>query len=76
MVFTVSPVEGATIDSVYNGATKITGAENVSISNVNHTVTIKAAYLAAQSVGSITISIDMSKCSDLTSKINVIDTTV
>lgn len=75
MVFTVTPVEGVTIDAVYNGETEITGETNIVIDNTGNTVTIKAAYLATQAVGELLLTIDLSNFTDLNVGITVVDTT-
>lgn len=75
MVFTVAPVEGVTIEGVYNGENEITGETNIIIDNANHTVTIKAAYLATQVEGEVPLTIDLSDFTDLTVVVTVIDTT-
>jgi len=71
----VTPVEGVTIDAVYNGETEITGETNIVIDNTGNTVTIKAAYLATQAVGELLLTIDLSNFTDLNVGITVVDTT-
>mgnify|MGYP002407766679 FL=1 len=73
MVFTVTPVEGVTVKGVYNGETEITGATNIAI--VGNKITIKAAYLATQEVGDLTLTIDFSDFTDLSAVIKIVDTT-
>jgi len=75
VVFTVSPMEGETIEAVYNGETEITSETNIVIDNTEHTVTIKAAYLATQEVGELLLTIDLSNFTDLSVVITVVDTT-
>lgn len=74
MVFTVAPVEGVTIEGVYNGETEITGETNIAIAG--NKITIKAAYLATQEVGDLTLTIDFSDFTDLDVDITIVDTTV
>lgn len=73
MVFTVAPVEGVTIEGVYNGETEITGETNIAVAG--NKITIKAAYLATQEVGDLTLTIDFSDFTDVSAVIKVIDTT-
>lgn len=73
VVFTVTPVEGVTVKGVYNGETEITGATNIAI--VGNKITIKAAYLATQEVGDLTLTIDFSDFTDLSAVIKIVDTT-
>lgn len=73
MVFTVTPVDGVTVEGVYNGETEITGATNIVVDG--NEITIKAAYLATQEVGDLTLTIDFSDFTDLSAVITVVDTT-
>ena len=69
----MTPVEGVTVKGVYNGETEITGATNIAI--VGNKITIKAAYLATQEVGDLTLTIDFSDFTDLSAVIKIVDTT-
>ena len=75
MVFTVAPVDGVTIEGVYNGETEITGASNITIDKTENKITIKAAYLATQEEGELTLTIDLSDFTDLEVVITIVDTT-
>lgn len=72
-MLTVSPADGATVTDVKNGEASLTRSTDYTMSGSK--VTIKKAYLAAQTVGTTTLTLVMSKGENPVVSIAIQDTT-